>query len=786
MKTVKIYNSSYYFYLKVQFHNTNKDYFYLSTDLTIKAGDRVAVMTNEGVKEVRVISTGFYLENNVPYPIHLTSEIISKIHKSSNDEVVSDQKFYFQSTSYDKEIIKQKPSESLFEIENGELKAIKETSSRTIYIPLNVRSIISLFKISTKVVGAGLDFESVNFIPQGYLKVSMLENLYIPSSVRFASISSSIKNLFLSDGIEEINIYNYHDLESSDADFNFNLKTIYIPKSLKIINVDWSQIQEVYIDPKNEYFKLSNGILYWKRSVHEQQSTYIKTKYNSINQNKIFNDTNCEYVMVWRDPQSKVLKFSENSIIERNWLISGQKLIILEGVKSISLNFNHIIEEINIPASLEVIETTIDSRRGSLQYLGKNLSTFVFSSNNSKEKSNNLLKCKSIILNPNNNHFSLINGSLVMNINNFEILPHSDYRFRIIESFFKYNSEHNLLDIYFPDNGDAEEEEYNKISNANELYLKLNKKIGILVLEGKTIDFYSRNNGLDQYNEAFHDSLIFDYYSIFDLGSLFPTPPGWTPAPLYPEDEDNDAYSAREKIWVEDWPKYNKRGFNNISKFSTYKLLRDESNLNAESNYIMKNNIEYAGVVETLIINSDVDHICKDFLKPLFNLQTIIIESETLSKLGINNFPSNVKFITDPIEIHRNRKDFPFVSVLNKHQYALYLSICYLIQKANNEVLVEEYQSEITDFSYRPSMIFYLEKFSINNEIRPSIKMTFEHTINIHVPPHVIDTLKPRIVKEIELLDNEGIIKLFIENIVDGNFLLNLFKESLKTCFISK
>jgi hypothetical protein len=200
----------------------------------------------------------------------------------------------------------------------------------------------------------------------------------------------------------------------------------------------------------------------------------------------------------------------------------------------------------------------------------------------------------------------------------------------------------------------------------------------------------------------------------------------------------------------------------------------------------MKNKIEYAGVVETLIINSDVDYISKDFLKPLFNLQTIIIESETLSKLGINNFPSNVKFITDPVEIHRKRKDFPFVSVLNDNQYALYLSICYLIQKANNEVLVEEYKSQITRFSYKPSIIFYLEKFSINNEIRPSIRMTFADTINIHVPPHIIDIIKPRIVKENELLDNKGVLKLSIENIVDGNFLLNLFKESLNTCFISK
>jgi hypothetical protein len=424
-------------------------------------GDRVAVMTTEGVKEVRVISTGFYLENNVPYPIHLTSEIISKIHKSSNDEVVSDQKFYFQSTSYDKEIIKQIPSESLFEIENGELKAIKETSSPTIYIPLNVRSIISLFKISTKVVGGEGEYDDsdfVHFIPKGYLKVSMLENLYIPSSVRFATINSSIKNLFLSDGIEEINIDNYDGLVSSDTDFNFNLKTIYIPKSLKIINVDWSQIQEVYIDPKNEYFKLSNGILYCKYLKQENEKSYYVSR--------------CEYVILWKNPKLKALRITENAIINFNWLIENSEIYIIDGVKAISFmvfarySKNKLLD-LHIPKSLEVIENSLffSTKSEKLVYADYGVlnpqkftseddyMTFSLNDLTYDFRNQNRLvhfTFNKIFLDNENESFTLIDGNLMMKITNFSSLHKEDYRKVLFNCLFnEYATRGDLYDLVF-------------------------------------------------------------------------------------------------------------------------------------------------------------------------------------------------------------------------------------------------------------------------------------------------------------------------------------------------
>ncbi|MFW6029507.1 MAG: hypothetical protein ACOCRO_04565 [Halanaerobiales bacterium] len=149
MNTIKLNDREYYCYLKVSFNNEERTYYYISPTLEIKVGDSVLVSTSNGNKEAVVRSLELFEENNVPYPILRTKEIIVKINRTNNDCILN--KMYnrsYKSRCFEN-IKKENQLKSYCEINNGELHAVKTHDFHEIFIPRDAIVISEWTKIYT-------------------------------------------------------------------------------------------------------------------------------------------------------------------------------------------------------------------------------------------------------------------------------------------------------------------------------------------------------------------------------------------------------------------------------------------------------------------------------------------------------------------------------------------------------------------------------------------------------------------------------------------------------------
>lgn len=81
-----------YIYCSVEFYSGGNYYYYLTDDATIEEGDMVYVLAgnDERLEVVEVVNVEYFLEEEVPYPLHKTKKIIRKLTSEDWDEYKND------------------------------------------------------------------------------------------------------------------------------------------------------------------------------------------------------------------------------------------------------------------------------------------------------------------------------------------------------------------------------------------------------------------------------------------------------------------------------------------------------------------------------------------------------------------------------------------------------------------------------------------------------------------------------------------------------------------------
>ena len=250
----------------VKFNNTNSEniYYYNCLDKSISVGDYIVVPTNEDYKDAKVVCSGEYAENDLPYPLKQLKTVIGKSFNKFNNNTKEIIDLNYNSEYTTKKFFDKNLSELIKPycvIENGILKYIKKCDFKKIIIPEGIHTIegFSYYKVSK-----GEDAEI--FLDSNSYDEHFLEELFIPASVKKIELEVNrnydglinLRKLYLSDGVEEINDNCFYDSEISE---------LFIPKSIKKLgnaSFNWHRIEKVWLDSNNQYYEIKNGCLFSK------------------------------------------------------------------------------------------------------------------------------------------------------------------------------------------------------------------------------------------------------------------------------------------------------------------------------------------------------------------------------------------------------------------------------------------------------------------------------------------------------------------------------------------
>lgn len=271
-----------YLYVSVHFlGNSQKKYWYIADDYSIKAGDYVAVLVDGKSQICQVINTCMYSKETAPYNVDETKHIISKVDKATSlqmlvlQDIVIDEKHkdcgHYNSRSFSARDLPIKTDQNIFEF--------KDDSIASLIIPEGKYYI-------------DVDYEEPFLLPDGY-KTAYLFNV-IPADPRdeegqdivnglsvktliipkgYSNVvleDCKIENLFISNGVNKITIpYN----------FRWDCKTLFISKDLTDITIKQSSglidsleafdFEKIVVDPNNSVFKLKDGALYQLEDGHK-------------------------------------------------------------------------------------------------------------------------------------------------------------------------------------------------------------------------------------------------------------------------------------------------------------------------------------------------------------------------------------------------------------------------------------------------------------------------------------------------------------------------------------
>ena len=335
-----------YLFASVRFlTGSMREYWYISDDYSIKAGDYVAVLVEGNPQICQVINTCMYSKETAPYNVNEAKHIVSKVDKATafqtlmfQDEVI-DEKYkdcgYYTSRYFSARDLPIKTDSKIFEFSGDSIAGLILPEDKVFF---------------------EVDYEEPFLLPDGYKTAHLfnfipadpklsdgqdlitglrVKTLIIPKGYSNVELQDCcIGNLFISNGVEKITI---------PLKFYYDCNTLRIPKDLKEIefdsglgfdNVKAYNFDKIMVDPENKVYKLKDGVLYKNEDGHK----YIVWISKYINHLIVDEDVDGIYC----------LRPNLELEIKNNSFFSKQYKYLLEKLKIFTYDYdNQLIEFLN-------------------------------------------------------------------------------------------------------------------------------------------------------------------------------------------------------------------------------------------------------------------------------------------------------------------------------------------------------------------------------------------------------------------------------------------------------